>query len=125
MARLVNITESISSSHINQATLLQQARNMTNEILDTLDTTASSAASLNDSIFSQHRGVSWWPFVLCPTASLVMGSYGLAPSALRNLGLVVLGEAVGLVVSTFQGTDVHILSSFANAYGSNTTWTEI
>ena len=37
--------------------------------------------------------------------------------------LVVLGEAVGLVVSTFQKMDSTILYSFANAYGSNTTWT--
>ena len=82
--------------------MLVQARNITNEILDTLESTASSATEIKGSLLRDSGARGWWPFVICPTASLVMGSYGLPPSAFRNLGLVALGEVLGLVISSYN-----------------------
>lgn len=40
----------------------------------------------------------WASYIVSPVVTLMLGSYGLAPSAMRNLGLVVLGEFVGFLV---------------------------
>lgn len=40
----------------------------------------------------------WFSYIVSPVVTLMLGSYGLAPSAMRNLGLVVLGEFVGFLV---------------------------
>ena len=40
--------------------------------------------------------------MICPAVSLVMGSYGLPPSILRNLGLVAVGEAFGFVIVSYE-----------------------
>jgi hypothetical protein len=40
--------------------------------------------------------------MICPAVSLVMGSYGLPPSILRNIGLIALGEAFGFMVASFD-----------------------
>lgn len=40
----------------------------------------------------------WVSYIVSPVAALMLGSYGLPPSAMRNLGLVVLGEFVGFLV---------------------------
>lgn len=43
---------------------------------------------------------SWWPYLVCPAVTLVMGSYGLPPSVLRNMGLIALGQFIGLLIDT-------------------------
>lgn len=40
----------------------------------------------------------WISYIVSPVVTLTLGSYGLPPSAMRNLGLVVLGEFVGFLV---------------------------
>lgn len=40
----------------------------------------------------------WVSYIVSPVVTLMLGSYGLAPSAMRNLGLVVLGEFVGFLI---------------------------
>jgi len=85
--------------------MLAQAQNMTNNILDTLESTATSAAGIKGSLSRDDGVSSWWPLLVCPTASLVMGSYGLPPSAVRNLGLVTLGWVLGLVISFWNRLD--------------------
>ena len=37
--------------------------------------------------------ISWWPYVVCPVFTVGLGSYGLPPSPMRNLGLMMLGES--------------------------------
>lgn len=91
MGRLIDATEALTGRYDQHTHLLQQAQNMTHEILSTLEDTASSAATISDTFTTESSVASWWPFVWCPAASLVMGSYGLAPSATRNLALVALG----------------------------------
>lgn len=102
MDRLVTATEKLSTKFDDHSTLLKQASNITNDILDTLEETAATASSLSESFFSRVTTHSWWPFVVFPTASLVMGSYGLPPSMLRNIGLLAFGETVGFTVSWYE-----------------------
>lgn len=45
----------------------------------------------------------WASYVISPVVTLMLGSYGLEPSAIRNLGLVVLGELVGFLVCHADG----------------------
>ncbi|KAK9770068.1 hypothetical protein SCAR479_13257 [Seiridium cardinale] len=102
MVRLVDVTEVLAKQYDQHTYLLHQAQDMTNEILDTLEDTAASAAIVGDAFAKQSSATSWWPYIWCPAASLVMGSYGLPPSAMRNIALVALGEFAGLMVSFVQ-----------------------
>lgn len=136
MQRLVDIAEDLSTRYDDHSQLLQRAQNATIEILGTLDDTVVSAAMVGDAISKQTSVTSWWPYIWCPAASLVLGSYGLPPSALRNLGLVALGkfflylhsqhlllimntgEAVGFAISSFPHSSFDIFSfSFPTIYG--------
>lgn len=95
-------TDSLYSKFEEQAYALDEARNMTNEILETLDGVVRSAV-----VIVENNRPRWgafelgilMPYIVSPAATLLLGSYGLAPSALRNLGLVALGEVVGFAVS--------------------------
>lgn len=99
---LLATSADLSSKYDDHAYQLKEAKNLTDEIIDTLEDAASSAASLNDSFFRNSAVSSWWPYLICPAATLFLGSYGLAPSAFRNLGLLALGEAVGFAFSSLD-----------------------
>ncbi|KAH9987270.1 hypothetical protein F4779DRAFT_632371 [Xylariaceae sp. FL0662B] len=92
MQRLIDISENLSTQYDDHTYILRQAQNMTNDILDLLEDTASTAMKVNNSVHQRSSTESWWPYIWCPLASLIMGSYGLPPSAVRNLGLVALGK---------------------------------
>jgi hypothetical protein len=81
---------------------LQQAGNITEEILDTLEQTSSIAFTMNKSVIKDAMSTTWWPHILWPAASLIMGSYGLPPSASRNIFLIFLGELVAFSASHFD-----------------------
>ncbi|KAI1338767.1 hypothetical protein F5Y15DRAFT_424288 [Xylariaceae sp. FL0016] len=100
--RLIAATESLSTKYDDHKYQLQQAQDMTSDILDKLGDTATTATTVHDSILGRSSSISWWPYVWCPAVSLVMGSYGLPPSALRNAGLIALGESAGFVISTLH-----------------------
>lgn len=91
MTHLIEITEVLSNNYDHHTHLLNLAQNMTIEMLDTLEDTAVSAAAISIEFSKQSSAISWWPYIWCPAASLVMGSYGLPPSAMRNLVLVAMG----------------------------------
>ncbi|ETS78172.1 hypothetical protein PFICI_10234 [Pestalotiopsis fici W106-1] len=118
MVRLIDVTEILTGKYDQHTHLLQGAQNMTQEILDTLEVTASSASTIGDTFARQSSVASWWPYVWCPAASLVMGSYGLAPSAARNLALVALGEIMGFVVSSAQSLSLVQFSTFKQDFFS-------
>ena len=99
LGRLLVTTQNIASNHSIHAERVEQAVNITNELLDALEETATTASTLNKSFLTNAPSGSWWPHIVCPVASLVLGSYGLEPSALRNIGLLALGEGIGLVLS--------------------------
>ncbi|KAI2472886.1 hypothetical protein F4781DRAFT_427978 [Annulohypoxylon bovei var. microspora] len=102
MQRLIGISQNLATEYDDHANHLHQAHNITNEILGSLEDTAASAAYVGNSILRQSSASSWWPYIWCPAASLVLGSYGLPPSGTRNLALIALGEAAGLTLSTIQ-----------------------
>lgn len=75
---------------------------MTDDILDTLGDVAIAAAILEEATSSYFQGFGlsgWAPYIFGPVATLLLGSYGLTPSAFRNLGLIALGEIVGFSIS--------------------------
>ncbi|KAI1326581.1 hypothetical protein F5Y16DRAFT_374674 [Xylariaceae sp. FL0255] len=102
MQRMINISEDLASNYEAHTNLLYHAQNMTDEILGSLGETAASAATVSSAFLKQNSFTSWWPYIWCPAASLVMGSYGLPPSILRNIGLIAFGEAAGFVVASFR-----------------------
>ncbi|GKT70894.1 nuclear membrane fusion protein kar5 [Colletotrichum tofieldiae] len=72
---------------------------MSGDLLETLDDMVASTSEVRGSLGYRSSWTSWLPYVICPAASLLMGSYGLPPSAVRNIGLIALGEVAGFVVS--------------------------
>lgn len=120
MQRLIGITENLAVKYDDHTSLLHQARNITNDILETLEDTAAEAANVGNSILKQSSVSSWWPYVWCPAASLVLGSYGLPPSAMRNLVLLTLGEVAGLTISSMKSSAPTIkLSTLLYTWGNS------
>ena len=103
------MTENLSSKYDAHAYVLVQAQNLTNDILDTLETSAHSASSIQDALTQHYGGRNWWPYIICPVVSLVAGSYGLPPSAFRNLGLLALGGVVAFIISFYDKLGVTTL----------------
>lgn len=90
----------MASGYEDHGERLKQAQRRADQILGTLDSAATSAASIQSSFSTSFGFHGWWPYIYCPLASLVMGSYGLPPSVTRNVMLLSIGEIAGLVVST-------------------------
>ena len=111
---LLAASADLSSQYDDHAHRLKEAKNLTNDIIDILEEAASSATSLNSSFFKNSAVSSWWPYLICPAATLFLGSYGLAPSAFRNLGLLALGEAVGFAISSLD----HINAAYLGFMGT-------
>lgn len=90
-----------------------QAQNLTNDILDTLENSAQSATSIQDALTQHSGGRNWWPYIICPVVFLVAGSYGLPPSAIRNLGLLALGGLTAVVISFYEHLSLSSLLTLA------------
>ncbi|KAK0641035.1 hypothetical protein B0T16DRAFT_357350 [Cercophora newfieldiana] len=97
---------------------LQQATNTTNDLLDTLEETTDTAATLTKTLSGFGSG-SWLPYIFCPALTVVIGSYGLTPSALRNFLLGALGEALGFFISASSSAAKDFEFSFLTS--ANTT----
>ncbi|POS74960.1 hypothetical protein DHEL01_v206644 [Diaporthe helianthi] len=99
--QLTSTTLTLSMKQDDQVRSLKEAQNMTNDILGTLDEVAASAMVLEGASQS-YLGWSglfrWTSYIVSPVVTLMLGSYGLAPSALRNLGLAALGEVFGYLL---------------------------
>ncbi|KAH8666556.1 hypothetical protein BX600DRAFT_511482 [Xylariales sp. PMI_506] len=132
MQRLVGMSEDLSWKYESHTGLIEQAYNITNELLDTLEDTTITVATVGGILSYQSSTHFWWPYILCPAVSLVMGSYGLPPSVVRNLALVALGEVVAFAISSFQAGNLDIatgalgmksmeMSSAAAAISPNST----
>lgn len=91
--------DGISARYDEHGEQLRQAQNSADQILSTLDAAATSASTFTSSFSNAFAIQGWWPYIYCPVASLMMGSYGLPPSAVRNVALVGLGEVAGFFVS--------------------------
>ncbi|CAK7270251.1 hypothetical protein SEPCBS119000_003992 [Sporothrix epigloea] len=102
MVQLASITQSFMTNMSDHTRLLNQANNLTNGMLDTLAATAAATSTIQNALAGYGERAKWWPLVVCPMVSLVMGSYGLSPSVVRNIGLLTLGEMVGVMVSSYS-----------------------
>ncbi|KAJ4423098.1 hypothetical protein N0V82_002227 [Gnomoniopsis sp. IMI 355080] len=105
LEKLATTTENLSTKYEDHAHAIKEAKNMTSEILETLESVTSAAAMVEEADRSRWGGSGfggWMPYIVSPAATLFLGSYGLAPSAMRNLGLVALGEMVGFWVTNFD-----------------------
>ena len=98
LARLTSAADHLSSKYDDHSYALSEAKNITEDILDTLGDVIVSAAIIEEANHSYFRGFGvsgWAPYIISPVATLLLGSYGLAPSAFRNLALIALGELMG------------------------------
>lgn len=102
MDRLLVATESIAAKYEDHTHTLTQARNLTNDLLDSLEETAATVSNVKSSLFRDISPGTWWPHIVFPSATLIFGSYGLPPSFFRNFGLLALGEGIGCAVSSFD-----------------------
>jgi hypothetical protein len=91
MDQLVVFVNTLANQYESHSESLNKAQQQAEEVLGTLESAASSAISLRESMTRSIRLGGWWPYIYCPVASLLLGSYGLPPSALRNLTLIGLG----------------------------------
>lgn len=98
MDHLIMTAENLTNTYHHHSELLDQAQEKTEVILQTLNKASESASAVQSSIGTP-GWAGWWPFVVCPTLSLMMGSYGLPPSIFRNLGLIALGLTQCLCLS--------------------------
>ena len=101
MNRLLVVTETIATKFEDHTHTLNQAKNLTNDLLDTLEETAATVSSVQSSLLRDVTTGHWWPYIIFPTLSLVLGSYGLQPCFFRNIGLLALGEGIFYVVSSY------------------------
>ncbi|KAM3440887.1 hypothetical protein NHJ13734_003097 [Beauveria thailandica] len=99
--RLHKFSHEMYLSHSNHQDKLDSAHHSVMNILGALQGVESSTNRIHSTLL---RGPSWswWPHILCPVASLFLGSYRLAPSITRNLLLLGLGEIAGLTISATQ-----------------------
>jgi len=96
--RLLIATQKLATDSEYHSQTLQVAANLTNDLLDTLEVTTATAGSLSKSL----EGVAaskWWNFIICPSLTLILGSYGLEPSIYRNLALISFGEIIAVFLA--------------------------
>ena len=111
MERLIQVTSYAISRQDQQTQQVSLANNVTSDLLDTLEAVSASAVTVNKLLMSQPTS-KWWPFIVCPAASLLVGSYGLPPSVMRNMFLVAFGEVVGYFVAVYPGIVSHFYPAF-------------
>ncbi|KAK1970520.1 nuclear membrane fusion protein Kar5 [Colletotrichum sublineola] len=110
LVRLLDITEDLSSRYESHTEKLDLAQQISGGILETLDDMVISTSEVRNSLGHGASWTSWMPYIICPAASLLMGSYGLPPSATRNIGLILLGEITGFVISSAQNFTLSVLN---------------
>ncbi|PWI68941.1 hypothetical protein PCL_01326 [Purpureocillium lilacinum] len=99
MENLAELADTLTVKHDGHRKALHDAQETAEQVLDTLESVSTSAGTLQGSILSGLGMAKWWPYLLCPVTTLMVGSYGLPPSAMRNMLLLGLGEAAGFIIS--------------------------
>ena len=100
LLKMQDLSAELSARHVEHNELLSEATNRTHEIVDQLGRFASLSTVFSSVSFS------FWPHIVFPVASLVAGSFGLSPSVFRNLGLMALGEIIGLGFTKLNFTSI-------------------
>lgn len=125
MEELSLLADLVADKHHSHQEMLQSAQNETAYLLASLEAASFSMGNLRAS-FSDLGSVGWWPYIICPAATLVLGSYRLQPSATRNILLLGVGEYsvanTGLLTRTaptynLAGEIAGFLMAFANMHG--------
>jgi len=88
---MLSLAEGLSSQHSQHQRHLDQSKATSEAILGALHRAEDTAGALQNSFMGRWGHFGIWPYVVCPTATLMMGSYGLPPSILRNVGLIAMG----------------------------------
>jgi hypothetical protein len=88
----MRLSEHISVEYELHGERIDKAGQKASELLKILTEATTSASTVRDSIIHATGFFAWWPYLVCPTASLIMGSYGLKPSGLRNVMLLAIGR---------------------------------
>ncbi|KAI9736564.1 MAG: hypothetical protein M1818_006075 [Claussenomyces sp. TS43310] len=105
-----NITEqlhAITQLGENHTLVLAQARKMANGLLVEIDQVRSTASVLDNTL-----GISWSMLLGFPCTAVVLGSYGLKPSMMRNISLMLSG----FMVSTALTYGPVLLASLGGLY---------
>ncbi|GKU03253.1 nuclear membrane fusion protein kar5 [Fusarium langsethiae] len=121
MGKLEELADNLLIKYDSHESRLDDALRKSNQVLDVLEATATSAVGLQGYMLSGLGLSGLWPYVVCPALSLAMGSYRLEPSLLRNIWLVGIGEVMGLIVS--QASYYASIFSFATFFETTTALT--
>ncbi|PHH69495.1 hypothetical protein CDD82_7714 [Ophiocordyceps australis] len=117
LEKLLDLAKALALKYQDHHESLKQAHRIASHVQHILDSITESATSFRSSIIGGFGIGKWWPYIMCPAASLILGSYGLPPSAMRNILLIGLGEAAGLAIFGLLQSSKQIqveTSSFAN-----------
>ncbi|RDA91016.1 hypothetical protein CP533_3139 [Ophiocordyceps camponoti-saundersi (nom. inval.)] len=98
MQRLSKAASALSLEQERQAVNLERAQQSALQISDMLISASASAENFKNSLMGVFGIKKWWPYFIFPPMVLIVGSYGLAPSVSRNLGLVCLGGVLAFLV---------------------------
>lgn len=124
LEQLAAQTHGLLSTYADHARALDEATNTTANLLETVVAVNDNIATMENARISSLGGLGigrWVPYIISPIATLLLGSYGLEPSATRNLGLVALGEVVGFVAAHVQRLAVPYMALFARDMANNST----
>lgn len=91
MDKLDGLADSLTTKLEIHEGRLEQVQQKVEQVQDYLNSAALTAGSFRSSLATSFSLRGWWPYVFCPAASLIMGSYGLPPSIMRNLWLLSIG----------------------------------
>lgn len=92
MQRLSEIANALTREQEGHHDRLEEAQQQALQVLNTLDSVQATAVTFKSTLIGGFGLTKWWPYVFCPIMTLVVGSYGLPPSAVRNVVLVSVGE---------------------------------
>ncbi|KKA29225.1 hypothetical protein TD95_000945 [Thielaviopsis punctulata] len=136
MKRLVAVTTDLAVQNNAQIAGLANASRHTSQIVESLENAALAVSTLQEVSLAlsrdayqsdSRRGLfNMWPLAICPSAILILGSYGLQPSMVRNLGLLALGEVLGGAIWVAQtgtnGKKQRFESMLAEMLGNKSDW---
>lgn len=128
LERLLATTDNISLQYEDHSQAISKAKNMTNEIFESLEGVARTAVMIEEADRLRWGGSGfggWVPYIVSPAATLFLGSYGLAPSGTRNFGLIALGELLGFGMTHFKYMTVPWTMLAFNGMAANTTVTTL
>ncbi|KAF4504895.1 hypothetical protein G6O67_008288 [Ophiocordyceps sinensis] len=100
---------------------LEQAQLQALQVLNTLDSVSATAVTFRSNLLGGLGLTKWWPYIVCPITSLIIGSYGLPPSAVRNVVLVGMGETLGFLIASVKQYNVQLFEALKTSANESTT----